>query len=180
MSMTQTKKVLALTYGLCQGKAGEWVQPYMRNTLDTRLYKAKKKPRGRTHHSRVNSHDSYSSESDAEEDEDMEKTFFQDPGYLMKDFNEFVTKFKEAWYPTGPGADARNTIERLFQGTLTVSEYASKFNLVAIRTRYLKKDLRERFCRGLNQGISNIISSWDRDMSTLDKLKNVAIKAEHQ
>ncbi|KZP18447.1 hypothetical protein FIBSPDRAFT_956241, partial [Athelia psychrophila] len=114
------EKVLALVYGLHEGKAGEWIQPYMRNTLDSKMHEAKKaKPhRGRTHHSRARSFDSYSSISD--EDEDMEKTFLQDPDFLIIDFDAFVLKFKEAWYPTDPKADARNAIEKLSQGSLSV------------------------------------------------------------
>lgn len=79
------EKVLSLVYGLCEGKAGEWVQPYMRNTLDAKLYKSRKEAprRGRTHHARAQSHDSYSSPSDDSEDEDMKKMFLQDPDFLI-------------------------------------------------------------------------------------------------
>lgn len=172
------EKILSLVYGLCKGKAGLWVQPYMRNTLDAK-YEANK-PWTKNLHSQAGSVWSFDSDSEEEDEEAARRSFFTDSDYLIKNINNFVVKFKEIWFPADPQADASNEIEKMAQGSLTVSEHASKFNMVAMQTGYGKPNLRERFRRGIRDDISNVISAWDRNMSTFDKLKNAVIKAEHQ
>jgi hypothetical protein len=168
-------KILSLVFSLCEDKAGEWIQPYMKNMLAARVRRNEKIERRRIRRARGDFDD-----DDDEEIDDPLSLYYEDSDFLIITFEDFEEKFRETWMSSDPGADARNAIENISQGNSSVSEYYSRFMTIGMQTGYHQVDLRERFRRGLNQKISDTISGWDRPMDTLPKLKAAATKAEAQ
>lgn len=147
-------KKLALCFSLCEDKAGAWIQPYISKANKGKaIFK--------------------DTDSSAADDSDDDGDTFQ-----ITTFKDFCKEFEEAWFPTDPKADARNEIEKLKQGSKSVTEYSTDFMMIAAKTGYDKSYLRERFKRGLIYNIRETIAGWDRKMDTLHDLRAAAVKAE--
>lgn len=165
--MNDAKK-MTLAFGLLEDKAGEWGQPYLETLLDAdeRQFKIDNLP------------DGISNEEAANLTAFIDTGYHINKDYLLTTWENFEDAFQGAWFSANATADARNAIEKLIQGTGLVSDYATKFSLVASETGYSKTDLTERFRRGLHINILRVISGWDRDMSEYAKLRDAALQAE--
>lgn len=143
---TEEKK-LGLCFSLMEGKAGQWIEPYMEETMDK-------------------------SGSDTEDDDN--------DNFLMTSLDTFLERFRDMWFSHDKTADARVKMEKLYQGTGSMADYASAFSLLTGPTGYDNTYLRERYRKGLTQEIRQTIGGWDRDMSTYTKIRDAAFKAESQ
>lgn len=140
------EKILSLAFSLCEDKAAEWIQPYMQNSLQAkdRLKKASWKE----------DHPEW-----VDDDDNDFNMMFEDEDFLITSFNSFLQKFKEVWISSNSAAEAQITIQNIIQGTSLVSEYHTKYMLVAAQTSYRNIELLECFHAGLAYTIWNMIST---------------------
>lgn len=93
---------------------------------------------------------------------------------------EFIKAFKLRFETTDEAVDAKESLRTLWQGTLTVSEYAAKFKEVMDRTGYSIGDLRDRFYDHLASTVKDALVNTERDISTLDKLIEVSVSLDNR
>ncbi|KAF7980803.1 hypothetical protein HWV62_36406 [Athelia sp. TMB] len=173
---TEEKK-LGLAYSLCDKSAAGWIQPYIdrQNFGEEQVHLAKYKAKLRKAKRKLKALETAETgaDSDSESSEDKEEEDLASSNLVneINTFNDFVTLFKETWTSAQPAAEARNTINRMSQGKDSLVDYTTKFMLVAADTGYSDLDLRERYPRGLNRTIREVLAEWKVDTSSFRALK---------
>lgn len=104
---TEYKK-LSLVYSLMEGKAGQWIKPYMSNHLDQHT-------------------------NELDQGDDLFKDKY-DNDYVINDFEGFCVVFEETWFSQDEAADARAKIEKISQGQKRVTDYSTEFQFIAAQT----------------------------------------------
>ncbi|KAF7964653.1 hypothetical protein HWV62_4413 [Athelia sp. TMB] len=176
---TEEKK-LGLAYSLCDESAAEWIQPYIdrQNFGEEQIRLAKYKAKIKKAKDKLKALKTAETgaDSDSEEEEEEEEEDFASSNLIneINTFNDFVTLFKETWTSAQPAAEARNTIDKMSQGKDSLVDYTTKFMLVAADTGYSDLDLRERYRRGLNRTIREVLAGWKVDTSSFRALKKAA------
>ena len=89
------------------------------------------------------------------------------------DWNEFRQQFKARFESVDEAVDAKERLRKLWQGSLTVPEYAARFNELAGRTGYSGADLRDRFYDHLSDAIKDELVHTARATGTLEELVTV-------
>ena len=92
------------------------------------------------------------------------------------DWNEFRRQFKARFESVDEAVDAKERLRKLWQGTLTVPEYAARFSELAGRTGYSGADLRDRFYDHLADPIKDELVHTARATGTLEEL--IAVTAD--
>lgn len=90
------------------------------------------------------------------------------------DWNEFRAQFKARFETVDEAVDAKERLRKLWQGNLTLPEYAAHFNELAGRTGYSTQDLRDRFYEHLSSAIKDELVHTARPIASLDDLIKVA------
>lgn len=182
---TEPKK-LALAYGLCEDKAGQWVQPYMDTFNKTlNLFGRKKKLTKKEQKERRAEKKAQAElrgddwDSDAEDDE--EEDFDIEEAYSIETFEDFVVIFEETWFSTDQKEEAQATLDSFVQGDKEkIADYAARFTLPSVLSGYSQEDLLFRFRKGLKPGLKKTLAGWPKRMDTVPRLKAAAVKAERQ
>lgn len=89
------------------------------------------------------------------------------------DWNEFRSQFKARFESVDEAVDAKERLRKLYQGSLTVPEYAARFKELAGRTGYSGADLRDRFYEHLSDAIKDELVHTARPIGTLEELITV-------
>ncbi|TFY63253.1 hypothetical protein EVJ58_g3353 [Rhodofomes roseus] len=92
----------------------------------------------------------------------------------FSNWDAFVTAFKLRFETQDESADAKKALRELYQGKLSVPEYAARFREVMERTGYSDGDLRDRFYEHLSNDIKDLLPTTERSTKTLDELMLVA------
>ncbi|EJF62762.1 hypothetical protein DICSQDRAFT_135718 [Dichomitus squalens LYAD-421 SS1] len=93
---------------------------------------------------------------------------------LKGSWTEFRTQFKARFETVDEAVDAKERLRTLWQGTMTVPEYAAWFNELSTRTGYSKADLRDRFYEHLADSIKDELVHMARPNASLDDLITVS------
>ncbi|EJF55435.1 hypothetical protein DICSQDRAFT_73994 [Dichomitus squalens LYAD-421 SS1] len=89
-------------------------------------------------------------------------------------WTEFRTQFKARFETVDEAVDAKERLRTLWQGTMTVPEYAARFNELSTRTGYSKADLRDRFYEHLADSIKDELVHTARPIASLEDLITVS------
>ncbi|EJF55563.1 hypothetical protein DICSQDRAFT_73487 [Dichomitus squalens LYAD-421 SS1] len=89
-------------------------------------------------------------------------------------WTEFRTQFKARFETVDEAVDAKERLRTLWQGTMTVPEYAARFNEVSTRTGYSKADLRDRFYEHLADSIKDELVHTARPIASLEDLITIS------
>ncbi|PIL32323.1 hypothetical protein GSI_05569 [Ganoderma sinense ZZ0214-1] len=87
---------------------------------------------------------------------------------------EFCAEFKARFESVNEVIDAKEKLRDLWQGKLTVPEYAARFRELMDRTGYGNDDLRDRFYDRLNANIKDELVHTSRPTGHLEELISVA------
>ncbi|EJF60226.1 hypothetical protein DICSQDRAFT_63244 [Dichomitus squalens LYAD-421 SS1] len=90
-------------------------------------------------------------------------------------WTEFRTQFKARFETVDEAVDAKERLRMLWQGTMTVPEYAARFNELSTRTGYSKADLHDRFYEHLADSIKDELVHTARPIASLDDLITVSL-----
>ena len=96
-----------------------------------------------------------------------------------KDREEFWADVKARFGEADPTFSARTRLSRLKQGGNSVQSYSSKFNELAIQTRYNDKALVQEYFKGLNTDILQGVFRRDTIPETLEKAIAAATREEN-
>lgn len=179
-------KKLALAYGLCEDKAGQWVQPYMdtfNRTLNLfgRKKKLTKKEQKERRAERKAQAALRGDDWDSDEEDDDDEDFDIEEAYSIETFEDFVNIFEETWFSTDQKEEAQAILDSFVQGDKEkIADYAARFTLPSVLSGYSPTDLLFRFRKGLKPGLKKTLAGWPKKMDTVPRLKAAAVKAERQ
>ncbi|EJF55392.1 hypothetical protein DICSQDRAFT_141950 [Dichomitus squalens LYAD-421 SS1] len=88
-------------------------------------------------------------------------------------WTEFRTQFKARFETVDEAVDAKERLRTLWQGSMTVPEYAARFNELSTRTGYSKADLRDCFYEHLADSIKDELVHTARPIASLEDLITV-------
>ncbi|EJF61046.1 hypothetical protein DICSQDRAFT_170590 [Dichomitus squalens LYAD-421 SS1] len=91
---------------------------------------------------------------------------------------KFRTQFKTRFETVDEAVDAKERLRTLWQGTMTVPEYAAWFNELSTCTGYSKVDLRDRFYEHLTGSIKDELIHTARPIASLEDLITVSSKID--
>ncbi|EJF59605.1 hypothetical protein DICSQDRAFT_64916 [Dichomitus squalens LYAD-421 SS1] len=89
-------------------------------------------------------------------------------------WTEFRTQFKARFETVDEAVDAREHLRTLWQGSMTVPEYAARVNELSTHTGYSKADLRDCFYEHLADSIKDELVHTARPIASLEDLITVS------
>lgn len=96
------------------------------------------------------------------------------------DWRKFVVAFKLRFESVDESVDAKEALRALWQGRLTVAEYAAKFKEHAGRTGYSEADLHDRFYEHLSTEVKDALVHTEKPIATLADLEKVAVQVDYR
>lgn len=96
------------------------------------------------------------------------------------DWDKFVAAFKLWFESVDESVDAKEALWALWQGQLTVAEYAAKFKEHAGRTGYSEADLHDHFYEHLSTEVKDALVHTEKPIATLADLEKVAVQVDYR
>jgi hypothetical protein len=103
------------------------------------------------------------------------------PEFRSKDFHfeSFFQQFKALYGARDFGRQAFRQLQGLYQGSLLVANYITRFQTLVSQTELSDFDQRNRFFDNLNQKIKTIVAGYPKERKeSLEALINAALEAE--